>query len=79
MSSSTKRGATQNPRENDQGLRRSARLNRKPPGGHVRKPEGSQTKRPISNKDTKMPKIVKSASPTKKQKLELINEQISSN
>ena len=72
MSSSTKRGVTQNPRENDQGLRRSARINRKPPGGHVRKPEGIQKKRTISNKDTKMPKIVKSASPTEKQKLDIL-------
>ena len=72
MSSPTKRGVIQNPRGADQELRRSARINKKQPGGHVRRPEGSQTKRYISTKDTKMPKIVKSASPAENQKVDTL-------
>ena len=71
MSSSTKTGVTQNPRKDDQGLRRSVRISKKQPSGHARRPEGRQ-RRSISSKDTKMPKIVKSASPTEKQKLEIL-------
>jgi hypothetical protein len=66
MRSPTKRGVTQNPKEADQGLRE------KQPSGRFRKPEGHQTKRSISSKDTKMPKIIKSASSTEKQKLDVL-------
>jgi hypothetical protein len=70
MNSPTKRGVTQNPRDADQGLRRSA--SKKQPGDHARKPEGCQTKRSISSKDTKMPKIIKSASSIEEQKLDIL-------
>jgi hypothetical protein len=72
MSSSTKRGVTQNPREAGQGIRKSVRISKRQPGDHARKPEGGQTRRSISSKDTKMPKIIKSASSTEKQKLDIL-------
>jgi hypothetical protein len=73
MSSPTKRGVTQNPREADQGLRRSARISKKQPGGHARRPGSRQSKRSISSKDIKMPKIIKSASSTEEQKLDILH------
>jgi hypothetical protein len=72
MSSPTKRGVSQNPREADQGLRRSARISKKQPGGHFRRSEGRQTKRSISSRDTKIPKIIKSASSIEEQKLDIL-------
>jgi hypothetical protein len=72
MSSPTKRGGTQNPREADQGLRGSARISKKQPSGHARRPESQQSKRSISSKDIKMPNIVKSASSTEEQKLDVL-------
>jgi hypothetical protein len=44
MTSPTKRGVTQNPRDADQGLRKSDRISKKQPGNHARKPKGRQTK-----------------------------------
>jgi hypothetical protein len=67
----TKREVTQNPRDSDQGLR-SARTNKKQSGDHTRKTEGHQTKRSISYKDTKMPKVIKSASSIEKQRLDIL-------
>jgi hypothetical protein len=72
MSSPTKRGVTQHPRDADQGLRRSTRKSKKQPGDHARKPQGRQTKRSVSSKDTKMPKIIKSASSVEEQKLDIL-------
>jgi hypothetical protein len=72
MSSPTKWGATQNPRDAIQGLRRSARITKKQPGDHARKQQGRQTKRFISSRDTKMPKIIKSASSIEEQKLDIL-------
>jgi hypothetical protein len=72
MSSLTKRGVTQNPRDTDQGIRRSTRTNKKQLVDHTRKSEVHQTKRSISSKDTKMPKIIKSASSIEKQKLDIL-------
>jgi hypothetical protein len=46
-----KRGVTQVPRDADQGRRRSARISKK---------QGRQTRRSVSSRDTKMPKIFKS-------------------
>jgi hypothetical protein len=60
MSSPTRMGATQNPREVDQGPRRSTRIMKKQPGSHPKRPQERQTKRPVTSKDVKMPKIVKS-------------------
>jgi hypothetical protein len=62
MSSPTRRGVIQNHRNSYQGLRRSARISKKQPGDHARNPQGRQTKRSVSSKDTKMPKIINSAS-----------------
>ena len=73
MSSPTKRGVTQNPREADQGLRRSARISKKQPGGHARRPGSRQSKRSISSKDIKMPKIIKSASSAEELKLDVLH------
>jgi hypothetical protein len=73
MSSPTKRGVTQNPKEADQGLRRSARISKRQSGGHARRPDGWQSKSPISSKGIKMPKIVKSASSTEEQKLDILH------
>jgi hypothetical protein len=56
----------QRPRDIDQGIRRSARINKKQPGEHARKTEDRQTKRSVSSRDTKMPKIIKSASSVEK-------------
>jgi hypothetical protein len=72
MRSPTKRGVTQNPTDADQGMRRSTRTNKKQPGDYTRKTEGHQTRRSISSKDTKMPKIIKSASSIEKQKLDVL-------
>jgi hypothetical protein len=72
MSSPTKRGVTQNPRDADQGLRRSTRTIKKQPGDHARKTESNQTKRSNSSRDTKMPKIIKSASFIEKQRLDIL-------
>jgi hypothetical protein len=72
MSSPTKRGVTQNPRDSGQGPRRSARISKKQPGDHARKPQGRQTKRSVSSKDTKMPKVIKSASSVEEQKLDIL-------
>jgi hypothetical protein len=72
MSSPTKREVTQNPRDSDQGLRRSARISKKQPGDHARKPQDRQTKRSVSSRDTKMPKIIKSASSIEEQKLDIL-------
>jgi hypothetical protein len=73
MSSPTKRGVTQKPKEGDQGLRRSARISIRQPGVHARRPESRQSKRSISSKDIKMPKIIKSASSTEEQKLDVLH------
>ena len=71
MSSPTRKGATQNPREVDQGPRRSTRTMKKQPGSHPRRPQERQTKRPVTSKDVKMPKIVKSPPASQEQKLDL--------
>jgi hypothetical protein len=55
----------------DQGIR-STRINKKQPGDHTRKTEDRQTKRSISSRDTKMPKIIKSASSMEKQRLDIL-------
>jgi hypothetical protein len=47
-------------------------INKKQPGDHARKREDRQTKRSISSKDTKMPKIIKSASYIEKQMLDIL-------
>jgi hypothetical protein len=62
MSSPTRKGATQNPKEIDQGPRRSTSTTKKQPGSHPRRPQERQTKRPVISKEVKMPKIVKSPS-----------------
>jgi hypothetical protein len=72
MSSPTKRGVTQYPRDSDQGLRKSARKSHKQPGDHARKPQGRQTKRSVSSRETKIPKIIKSASSIEEQKLDIL-------
>jgi hypothetical protein len=72
MSSPTKREVTQNPRDSGQGLRRSARISKKQPGDHARKPQGHQTKRSVSSQDTKMPNIIKSASSVEEQNLNIL-------
>ena len=73
MSSPTRKGATQNPREVDQGPRRSTRTMKKQPGSHPRKPQERQTKRPVTSKDVKMPKIVKSPPASQEQKLDILH------
>jgi BRCT domain type II-containing protein len=72
MSSPTKRGVIQNSRDTDQGLRRSTRTIKKQPGDHARKTEDHQTKRSISSRHTKMPKIIKSASSIEKQRMDIL-------
>jgi BRCT domain type II-containing protein len=67
-----KKGVTQNPRDADQGIRRSTRTIKKHLGDHTRKTESHQTKRYISSKDTNMPKIMKSASSIEKQRLDIL-------
>jgi hypothetical protein len=62
MSSSTKREVPHDPREIEGKHRRSSRLSKKHPGSHSRKS--------YTPTDVKMPKIVKSSSPTEKAKLE---------
>jgi hypothetical protein len=64
MSSPTRKGATQNPREVDQGPRRSTRTMKKQPGSHPRRPQERQTKRP---------KIVKSSPASQEQKLDILH------
>jgi hypothetical protein len=59
-------------KSDDQGIRRSTRINKKQPGDHARKTEDRQTKRSISSKDTKMPKIIKSTSSSEKQRLDIL-------
>jgi hypothetical protein len=73
MSSPTRKGATQNPREVDQVPRRSTRTMKKQPGSHPRRPQERQTKRPVTSKDVKMPKIVKSPPPSQEQKLDILH------
>ena len=73
MSSPTRKGATHNPREVDQGPRKSTRTMMKQPGSHLTRPQERQTKRPVSSKDVKMPKIVKSPSSSQKQKLDILH------
>jgi hypothetical protein len=73
MSSPTRKGATQNPREVDQGPRRSIRTIKKQPGSHPRRPQEHQTKRPVTSEDVQMPKIVKSPSSSQKQKLDILH------
>jgi hypothetical protein len=67
-----KKGSHPNPRDVDQGRRRSTRTNKKHPGDQARKTEDRQTKRSISSRDTKMPKIIKSTSSIEKQKLDIL-------
>jgi hypothetical protein len=55
MNSPTRKGATHNPREVDQGPRRSTRTLKKQAGNHPRRPQEHHTKRPVSSKDVKMP------------------------
>jgi hypothetical protein len=62
MSSSTKRMVFHDPREIEPRQRRSSILNRKHPGSHSRKSSTST--------EAKMPKIVKSSSPTENPKQE---------
>jgi hypothetical protein len=50
----------------------SARISKKQPCGHVRRPEGRQAKRSISAKEAKIPKSVKSASSIEKKNLEIL-------
>ena len=75
MSSPTREGATQNPREVDQGPtpRRSTRIMKKQPGSHPRRRQERQTKRPVTSKDVKMPKIVKSPPASQEQKLDILH------
>jgi hypothetical protein len=74
MSSPTRKGATQNPREIDQGPRRSTRTMRKQAGNHPRRPQEQHPKKfPLTSKDVKMPKIVNSPSSFQKQKLDILH------
>jgi hypothetical protein len=79
ISSPTKRGVTQNPKDVDQVLRRSTRINKKQPVDHSRKKEDHQTKRSISSRDTKMPKSIKSASSIEKQRLDILPNPMKAN
>jgi hypothetical protein len=49
MSSPTRKGATQNPREVDQRPRRSTRTMKKQPGSPPRRPQERQTKKPVTS------------------------------
>jgi hypothetical protein len=73
MSSPKTKGATPNPREVDQAPRRLTRTMKKQPGSHPRRPQERQAKRPVTTKDVKMPKIVKSPSSYQKQKLDILH------
>jgi hypothetical protein len=73
MSSPTRKGATHNPREVDQGPRRSTRTMKKQPGSHPRRPQERQAKRPVTSKDVNMPKIVKSPPSSQEQKLDILH------
>jgi hypothetical protein len=73
MSSPTRKGAAHNPGKVDQGPRRLTRTMMKQAGNHPRRPQERQTKRPITSKDVKMPKIVKSPSSSQKQKLDILH------
>jgi hypothetical protein len=42
-------------------------------GNHPRRPQERQTKRPVTSKDIKMPKIVKSPPSSQKQKLDILH------
>jgi hypothetical protein len=71
MSSPTRKGVTQNPRNVDQGPRRSTRIMKKQPRSYPRRPQELQAKITVTSKDVKMSKIVKSPSSSQEQKLEL--------
>jgi hypothetical protein len=73
MSSPTRKGAAHNPREVDQGPRRSTRAMMKQAGSHPRKPQERQTKRLVTSKVVQMPKTVKSPSSSQKQKLDILH------
>jgi predicted acylesterase/phospholipase RssA len=73
MSSLTRKGVTQNPREVDQGPRRSTRIMKKKSGSHLRRTQERHTKRPVTSKDANMPKIVMSQSSSQKQKLDILH------
>jgi hypothetical protein len=73
MSSPTRKDSTQNLREVDQGPRRSTRTMKKQPDSHPRRPQERQTKRQVTSKDVKMPKIVKSPKSFQKQKLDVLH------
>jgi hypothetical protein len=45
----------------------------KQPASHSRRPLDHQTKRPVTSRDVKMPKIVKSPSSSQKQKLDMLH------
>jgi hypothetical protein len=79
MISRTRKVATQNPREDDQGRKRSTRIMKKQPGIHPRRLEGRQTKWPFASKDIKMPKVVKSPSTSKKKLLDILHSPKKSN
>jgi hypothetical protein len=73
MSSPTRKGATQNPREGDQGPRKSTRIMKNQPGSHLRRPQEHQTKRPVTSEDAKILKILKSPSSSQNQKLDILH------
>jgi hypothetical protein len=66
MSSPTRKGATQNLREYDQGPRKLTRIMKKQLVSHPRRPQERQTKRPVTSKDEKKPKIVNLPSSSRK-------------
>ena len=70
MSSTIKREISHDPRETDQGQRRSTRIYKKQQGGQTKRHEDRHSKSSISSKGSKMPKIVKSSSSTEEHKLE---------
>jgi hypothetical protein len=73
MNSPTRKGASQNPRKVNQGPRRSTSTLKKRPGSYRRRPQEHQTKRPVTSKDVKIPKIVKSPSSSQKPKLDILH------
>ena len=46
---------------------------KKQPGSHPRRPQERQTKRPVTSKDVKVPKIVKSPPASQDQKLDILH------
>ena len=46
---------------------------KKQPGSHPRRPQERQTKRPVTSKDVKMPKIVKSSPALQEQGLDILH------